>query len=413
MDELVRFKHLEQPKEWNIPALKAVFELLKLPAGYPQLLSQGDSSPVTAMLDNSGKLVKRIVMMQQTLREGLSFWGMDLLAGTTLASRAGTLESAKGFLESLQAYTTPGKLKNFRFSAQEVSGHAEAIGLLDGLNALRAFANEHQPSVTWLAKAEEILPANHPWVDQVKAARNDILDGLRQGDGELSRSVNQRLAQLKRDYISAYSSLHTKARLGNQDDRSKVSLLNDPRLHTLQKLAGIDLMPRQQLLDYQHQLADLKTCFVLTSKELEASPVCPHCSFRPAVEKTDVAGSQVIEAMDDRLDKLLDGWINTLLDNLEDPMTQANLELLNTDDRAALQAFLTSRALPGVLDNHFIHALKEVLSGLVKVTLKMNEVQHALHGSAVTPAEMKRRFEQMVDQAIRGKDPAKVRIVVE
>ncbi|HNU36597.1 MAG TPA: DUF6079 family protein, partial [Methanomassiliicoccales archaeon] len=25
--ELVRFKHLEQPKEWNLPALKALFEL--------------------------------------------------------------------------------------------------------------------------------------------------------------------------------------------------------------------------------------------------------------------------------------------------------------------------------------------------------------------------------------------------
>lgn len=56
---------------------------------------------------------------------------------------------------------------------------------------------------------------------------------------------------------------------------------------------------------------------------------------------------------------------------------------------------------------------KEVLSGLVKATLKMNEVQHVLHGSTVTPAEMKRRFEQMVDQFIRGEDPAKVQIVME
>lgn len=408
MDELVRFKHLEQPKEWNIPALKAVFELLKLPAGYPQLLSQGDSSPVTAMLDNIGKLVKRMVMMQQTLREGLSFWGMDLLAGTELASRASALESAKSFFESLQAYTTPGKLKNFRYSSQEVSSHDAAIGLLDELNALRSFVNEHQPAVTWLAKAEEILPAGHAWVDQVKAARQDILlGGLRQGN------VNQRLAQLKRDYITAYSGLHTKARLGNQDDRRKVALLNDLRLHTLQKLVGIDLMPRQQLLDYQQQLTELKTCFVLTPKELEASPVCPHCGFRPALEKATPAGAQVITQMDDRLDSLLQSWVNTLLDNLEDPMTQTNLELLKSEERAVLQAFITSRELPGVLDNHFIHALKEVLSGLVKVTLNLHEVQQALQGNAVTPNDMKRRFEQMVDQAIRGKDPAKVRIVVE
>ncbi len=33
MDELVRFNHLEQPMEWNLPALKALFELLGMTPG--------------------------------------------------------------------------------------------------------------------------------------------------------------------------------------------------------------------------------------------------------------------------------------------------------------------------------------------------------------------------------------------
>ena len=37
IDELVNFKHLEQPKEWNLPALKALFELLDLTPGMAQL----------------------------------------------------------------------------------------------------------------------------------------------------------------------------------------------------------------------------------------------------------------------------------------------------------------------------------------------------------------------------------------
>ena len=32
---------------------------------------------------------------------------------------------------------------------------------------------------------------------------------------------------------------------------------------------------------------------------------------------------------------------------------------------------------------------------------------------AATPEEMKRRFEEYIDQLTRGKDPAKVRIVIE
>jgi hypothetical protein len=33
MDELIQFKHIERPKDWNVPALKAVFELLGLTPG--------------------------------------------------------------------------------------------------------------------------------------------------------------------------------------------------------------------------------------------------------------------------------------------------------------------------------------------------------------------------------------------
>jgi len=127
MDELIRFKHLEQPKEWNLPALKALFELLGMTPGKAQLITQGKDEPVQDLQQEVGKMVKRIVMTQQTLRDGLSFWGMDLLVGTDLSSKAGGLDEAKNFFESLQAYSTPGKLKNLRYSAQEVMSHEKAV----------------------------------------------------------------------------------------------------------------------------------------------------------------------------------------------------------------------------------------------------------------------------------------------
>ena len=39
--ELVRFKHVEHPKDWNLPALTALFELLGLAPGMAQLVTQG------------------------------------------------------------------------------------------------------------------------------------------------------------------------------------------------------------------------------------------------------------------------------------------------------------------------------------------------------------------------------------
>lgn len=67
------------------------------------------------------------------------------------------------------------------------------------------------------------------------------------------------------------------------------------------------------------------------------------------------------------------------------------------------------------LNSNFVHALKEVLSGLIKVTVRTQELQQALQvtDGPATPGEMKKRFDEYIDQLTKGKDPAKVRIVLE
>jgi hypothetical protein len=419
MDELIRFKHLEQPKEWNIPALKAMFELLGMTPGMAQLVTQGNDEPIQNLQQSVGKIVKRIVMTQQTLREGLSFWGLNLLGGTDLANQASGLDGAKTFFESLQAYTSPGKLKNFRYSMDEVKAHEKAVKTLDDLDALREFVMDHSPTASWLSTAEGVLPPEHDWVDRMKTTRQDVLEMLKQADltelASQSQNVGAKLQQLKKDYIVVYIGLHTKARLGINDDKRKAALMGDHRLQTLLKLAGIDLMPRQQLTDYQNRLAGLKSCFALTEQNLEATPACSHCGFRPSVETGTAPGSQMIEQMDNDLDTMVSNWTSTLLGNLEDPITQANMDLLKVDDREPLEAFIKSKELPVPLDTNFVHALKEVLSGLVKVSVKSKELQKALQieSGPSTPAEIKKRFGDYIDQLTKGKDPAKVRIVME
>lgn len=432
VDELGSFKHLEQPKEWNLPALKALFELLGMTPGMAQLITQGKEEPVQSLQQAVTGIVTRLVTTQQSLREGLSFWGIPLIANhdaetsSTDAADSGSLapirdslDAAKVFFESLQAYSSPGKLKNFRYTTEEVKAQSKAVDLLGHLDALRGFVLDHSATASWLSTAEAVLPDNHDWVGRVKAARADLLAQLQdKGPTDLiarSKEIGTNLQKLKREYIAAYIGLHTKARLGVNDDKRKAALLGDIRLQSLVKLAGIDLMPRQQLTDYQNRLAGLKSCFALTEQNLEANPVCPHCGYRPSVETGSAGGSHAINQLDDQLDAMVQAWTTTLLTNLEDPITQTNLDLLKAEDRAPLEAFSKAKELPEPLDSNFVHALKEVLSGLVKVTVSAQDLQHALQIAAgpATPAEMKKRFEDFIDQRTKGKDPAKVRIVME
>ncbi len=57
--------------------------------------------------------------------------------------------------------------------------------------------------------------------------------------------------------------------------------------------------------------------------------------------------------------------------------------------------------------------LQEVLSGLVKVSIKFADLQKTIAngGGPATPDELKKRFVDYIDNLTRGKDQAKVRMV--
>jgi hypothetical protein len=225
-----------------------------------------------------------------------------------------------------------------------------------------------------------------------------------------------RLDALKGEYSTEYMRLHTAARLGMRDDERKRRILyDDERLKRLETLSKVELMPVQQLRDFEDLLAGLKTCPSLTSTMLKTNPVCQHCSFRPAIEGRKEPARVLVDRADDRLDALETEWSATLKSNLEDPAAQENLPLLPEKRRRAVEDFLASDELPEPLDQEFVDAVGEALKNLEKVVVKGEDVRAALldGGSPATPEEMMRRFKRFLDKQTGGKDGDRVRIVLE
>lgn len=430
IDELVQFKHIERPKDWNLPGITALIELLRPYCAPGSSLSPGEAQVITIGGEKAdevirkvqttvSRLVEKIVMAQQSLQIGLFFWGRNLLAENEAHRLRVRLDETKTFLESLQAYNSPGKLKNFRYDAPEVISHREGLDGLKEVESLQELVTDLGATASYLSTAEAVLPNAHEWIGKVKQGRDEVLGQI--GDPAKRRAANfrqqtqRKLGDLKKTYMQTYLGMHTKARLGVNQDKRKAQLMSDERLKILQKLSTIDLMPRQQLSDFQNNLVSLKSCFALTDHELDASPMCPHCNFKPATEGSSTPATNMLDNLDGELDKLVENWTQTLLNNLGDPTTKGTLSLLKTGPRKLVDGFVKKRVLPDDLNHDFIKTLQEALSGLTKVSVKIVELRDALlaGGSPATPAEMKKRFEEYLEQIIKGKEPGKVRIVLE
>ncbi len=419
IEDLVNFKHIERPKEWNLAALKALFELLGITPGKVQLITEGKDEPVQDLQAKVAELLERVVIAQQSVQGKFPFWGRPLLSDEISQRFLNILEQVKSFLESLQAYSTPGKLKNFRYEVEEVYKQQEGLQVLQEVESIQEFVNQLSPVTSYLSEALIVLPESHEWVKKTRKTQEQILKELStpqlSKSTEMTQQIVRDLQQLKNEYIQTYLSLHKHARLGVNEDQRKSQLTKDVRLTKLQQLAIIDILPLKQLTDFQHRLAELKSCFALVENELQATPICPHCGYKPALESPAQSVSTLLDTLDEQLDKLLESWTNTLLNNLEDPTTKSNIELLKPKAREKIQQFVKSRTLPDELDRDFIQAVKDALSGLFKVSIKLEDLKSKLlsDGAPITPAELKKRFEEYLEQITKGKEPSKVRIIIE
>jgi len=418
-DDLVSFKHLEQPRSTPIETLAELFKILNLTPGLiknPE--TQNDA--IKGLQIEVGNRLGHIVELQQKLKDRFVLWNIDLLSEQERERAGQQIEEAKNFLESLQKFNNIGKLRNFPYSKKEIQEMKTRFDAIRELDQLTRFVADLSPLISYLSEAESILPddnATRAAIDEAKKRITpDLQDVNKRSDREFRNDLKQELLRLKQQYIDAYQDLHRQARLGVAEDELKKQLMKDPRLKQLTSLASIEILPKRALTDFQTTLSgNLMTCFSLTDKDLENSTTCPHCKFRPWERIDEVPVNTLIYNLEDRLETLYEDWVRTLLDNLDDPSVKKNLEMLGKTDRKLVNEFIKTRTIPEEIPAAFVKALQDVFSGLEKVTIRIEDLKRELmeSGSPCTVEELQKRFGEYVASLTKGKDVKKIRIVLE
>jgi len=416
--DLSNWKFIGRPKGLPLAALTELFQLLELPTG---LIKDANlhTSAVEQLRKRVADELDRLVLARQKAQGGLPVWETNLLEGHARADLLRRLDDHKTFLESLQTYNTPGKLHNFRYSADEVKGQAASRALVVDLETLAEVVAAIQPLTAYLGVAMAVLPANHEWSQEVKALQDEQLAQLRDSGNwrqpTLRVSLSGALDNLRSEYIQVYLGLHRRARLNAAEDDRKKQLVGDPRHKQLTSLAAIDFLPVAELKEWESDLVALHPCYAIGASDLREHPLCPNCGYRPVEEPAGKPAQAVLDEQEEKLDLLYTGWTNALLTNLRQEATQENIGLMTSDQRKLVQGFLDAGALPDKVSYDFVQTVKEALTGLERVAVPPEDILMALTqgGMPCTVQELLSRFRDFVEERTEGKDANKVRIVVE
>jgi energy-coupling factor transporter ATP-binding protein EcfA2 len=418
LEQLVAFKHVEKPKGLPLAELVALFELLELNEGLIRNENTHDEA-VKQLRSKANELTERVVTVAQHVQTGLPCWSSELIPAEDREQQRQKLDDLKSFLEGLQAFNTPGKLKNFSKSVLEIQGHVPTFDLIKQIEDLNGLVQELTALTGYLGTAAAVLPPQDPWRTQMETMRSEwrakLMDPSARSAADFRQKINRALQKVKDDYKSAYFSLHKKARLGVNEDGKKKELLKDARLESLKKLAGVSLLPHSSLTELQNRLAKLQPCFTLVKDDLDSSPICPHCNFRPQEENVGNSGLAVLQQIDQQLDALLENWSGTLLENLGDPTAKKSISLLPAEQKTAVGGFLKAKKLPEKISNDLVQGMQTALSGLIAISVKPVELLDALSdgGAPCTVEQLQTRFEEFLTKITRGKEQAKVRLVID
>ncbi len=420
LDDLTGFRHITRPKELPLHALRAVMELLDLSPGLMQTPETREIA-VGELQKRVAEELGRLVRLQNRVRQGFSLWGRPVLEEEALAQVQANLKAYKDFLESLRPFNTPGKLRNFPYTAEAVR---EKRPLREAAWRMEALADqmerELQPLTAYLREAASVLPKDHPTgvaIQEVQEAHLTALQRSPSGpDPETLERIRRELLQLKEGYIQAYLQAHREARLDSEGDRRKNRLLQDPRLKTLRHLAeAVPILPGEQLKGLEAKLGALVSCWRLIPTDLEGEPLCPHCHFRPATDMPDRPVQETLQETDSALDRWTREWVRTLGEALSTPTAQASLALMSPEERTPLEALRDRHGLPDPLEKPFLDTLKQALQGLERVTIPAEKILQALTqpGMPCTVEELRQRFERLLKEHLVGKDAERARIVID
>ena len=415
--ELLLFRHIERPRDLPLAALLEVFQLLGLAEGLIRDPNQREDG-VRALQGAVERELDRTVQTQQLVSRGLLLWNSALLEGAVLSEAQRTLDAYKRTLEGLRPFNTVGKLKNLRLTAAEIAAQRPARQLQTELEEFAGLVNDLQPLTAYLTTAQVVLPTEHPFRATVQTAQQTQLATLRDPQQRHATGLRAQLladlTRLKQTYAAALVSLHREARLSATQDDAKKRLSTDSRLLQLRVLAHISLLPRAQLDAFQADLGRLSPCFGLSVDDLRDSPVCPRCGYRPIEEPTAERVEAALNRLAAELTTLYASWLAALRENLSDPLATDSLALWNDAAmRGSIRAVRDGAPLPDPLPAPWAAAVNTILAGLERLNLGRDDLLAAIGSAPLTRDEIETRLRRFLDTQLHGRDPKRVRIVVE
>lgn len=410
-DQLAGFDHLAPPRTLPVTQLRDVAGILDIAVG--AVPDAGATEPlVREVLTRTADLLRRSEAALRAVVDGAELWGDHLF--DLADERARRLEHLRAFLLDLKVRDSVGKLNSLNLDPATIADARRGKDELTHVDEVLAARDKLAGVADYLREACGVFGAG---VDEAKDAlslRSDVTAALTAEESiDPAKVVQLRNAgeELRRRFADLASRSYRHDHVDAAGDTRKRQLLEGP-LASLDALQAVSILAPGPLAQLRSDLVEIRPLFQIDEHALRTSVVLAG-QHQPRPIDGPSAGARLEDA-ERRAHALLTGWIDTLVDSLnESEMTEQIGYLADAAARAQIEALVATRALPDPIGRAFIDALNQVFNRVDIRHVSPSEVTGALFPdtSPATADQLRDRLDTLLTGAIGAADPDRVRFL--
>lgn len=398
------FSHIRKPKELNLAAIRELFVSLVGKDWSKQLKDEQAYIDLSKAVD---QYANRAALAESKVQKEYSYSGIVLIDEDKASVYKHKLVAFKGFCDKMRNFTSEAKLKNFKYTLDEVKEILKGKEVLEGVEKIFNLVEAFNQEISYLVQAKQYIPesALRTSIIQAMALLPDVLNS--QNDQKIN-AYKADLKQLRSEYAAWYLEQYLKNRISEIEENQKNKILQS------QTKAICDILRESSFLSvasYAVWLSKIQKLVVAdTSVNKEAIMHAPYQGFNPLeyLDKKPVK----LDELKAELDQLYQSWNKTMRDTLDDPGVRRNLSLIEDADQKLLVAYQTGAIELDTSNAKRICRLIQTLhEGLDKVELTTESLK-ATFNKPLTPDEAIEAFKSYVNHISKGKNRDNIRIIL-
>ena len=399
------FQHLKQPQGIPYRHLKALFECLGMP-DYSTELEKPET--IFKIIEEAKIRANTVVRTKALVAQGLKCRNVALLSPTDAQTLKTDLEALANLLDSIQSYTTFGKLKAFRFTEEELKQKFKAFAHCAKIDKLKERADKFEKWAGYLHTAQSYIQDTQPLSQDISNQLQQLSQKLLQGSEAEILAYGALLNALIENYADYYLAEYTKYRLSNKDALIKERLLKSEEKQILAILQDVAFLNVKEFQDWLQKLSSLREADIHLTKAKVLQE--PYHDFSPR----EFQGKPLLKVSDleTQLPEILEKWTKSLKGILKDPNIQENMDILEAHQRQLIQDFKEGKIGLSLENAHKIRSSIALLSqGIDKVEVNIADLKSEWT-KPLSPNEAIAAFAKHIDSLCEGRERNKVRIIL-